>query len=178
MQNRSAIAMFTMSGILLLFATYASLLPDVLESKSSVVISTNKATVTEYLSTAKNWEGWMFEKADKDDSWRTLTSGEETGEGSVLKWFSKIIGDGGLEVKTIKDGVIVFERIQDSNAYRDRGYLTITEVENGVKVDWLDSIDISTTFPARFRAQDESYIEKFDSVNNVMLLNLKLQLEQ
>jgi hypothetical protein len=178
MQNRSAIAMFTMSGILLLFATFASLLPDVLESKSSVLISTSKSSITDYLSTAKNWEGWMFDQSEKDDSWRTLTSGEEQGEGSVLKWFSKIIGDGALEVKSIKNDLIVFERITDNNAYRDRGYLTITEVENGVRLDWIDSLDISTSFMARYYAQDERYINKIDSVNNVMLQSLKLELEK
>lgn len=177
MQNRSTIAMFIMSGILLLFATFASLLPDVLASNSSVVIKANKTEVIDYLSTANNWASWMFNKSEKDDSWRTLTSGEDKGEGSVLKWFSEIIGDGGLEIKRISENEIVFERITDNNAYRDRGYLTITEVPEGVKVNWLDSLDISTSFMARYHAQDEKYINKIDSVNNEMLLQLKLELE-
>ena len=177
MQNRSAIAMFTMSGVLLLFATFASLLPDVIESKSSVLISENKSTVTKYLSTAKNWESWMFSDADKDSSWRVITSGEEEGVGSVLKWFSDLIGDGALEVKKVEDNIVVFERITDNNAYSDRGYIRITELENGVKLDWIDSLDISRSFMARYHAQDAKYIEKIDSVNNVMLQNLKLQLE-
>jgi hypothetical protein len=178
MQNRSAIAMFTMSGILLLFATFASLLPDVLESKSSVVIRSDKTAVVDFLSTAKNWEVWMFNQSEKDDSWRILTAGEDKGEGSVLKWFSNIIGDGALEIKKVENDLIVFERITDNNAYRDRGYIAITEVEQGVKVDWIDSLDISTSFMARYNAQDERYINKIDSVNNVMLLNLKQVLEQ
>lgn len=170
--------MFTMSGILLLFATFASLLPDVLESNSSVVISVNKSTAIEYLSTANNWGVWMFEKSDKDESWRTLTSGEEKGVGSVVKWFSDVIGDGGLEIKKITKDQIVFERITDNNAYRDRGYLTFTDKQGGVEVEWLDSLDISTSFMARFHAQDEEYINKIDSVNNEMLLKLKFELEK
>ena len=150
--------MFTMSGVLLLFATFASLLPDVIESKSSVLILENKSTVTKYL-------------------WRVLTSGEEEGVGSVLKWFSDLIGDGALEVKKVKDNIVVFERITDNNEYSGRGYIKITELENGVKIDWIDSLDISRSFMARYHAQDVKYIKKIDSVNNVMLQNLKLQLE-
>lgn len=177
MQNRSAIAMFTMSGVLLLFATFASLLPDVIESNSSVLISENKSTVTKYLSTAKNWESWMFSDADKDSSWRVITSGKEEGVGSVLKWFSDLIGDGALEVKKVENNIVVFERITDNNAYSDRGYIRITELENGVKLNWIDSLDISRSFMARYHAQDVKYLEKIDSVNNVMLQNLKFQLE-
>ena len=178
MQNRSTFAMFTMSGILLLFATFASLLPDVLESNSSVIINVKKEKVIDYLSAANNWGVWMFDRSDKDDSWRTLTSGEIKGVGSTVKWFSSVIGDGGLEIKKISDEIIIFERITDNNAYRDRGYLTFKEIAEGIEVKWLDSLDISTSFMARFHAQDENYINKIDSVNTEMLLNLKFELEQ
>lgn len=178
MQNRSAMAMFIISGFLLLFATYASLLPDVLESNSSVVVATSKSKVVEYLSTAKNWENWIFKDTNKDNSWRVLTSGVEKGEGSVLKWFSELIGDGALEVKKVENDIIIFERISDNNLYRDRGYIRINEFEGGVKLDWTDSLDVSTNFMARYYAQDERYIKKIDSINNTILLNLKSQLEQ
>lgn len=177
MGNKSSVAMFTLSGILILFAAYASLLPDVIECKSSIVVKTNKASAIDYLSTSENWKHWLFEENTNDKSWRILTSGPEKGVGSVLKWLSDEIGDGGLELKKITDSQIIFERITDNNAFRDRGYINFSELEDGIKIEWIDSLDVSTSFMARYAAQEETYVDRIDSVNLVSLNQLKTKLE-
>lgn len=178
MGNKSSVAMFTLSGILILFATYASLLPDVIECKSSVVVNTDKTSAIDYLSNSENWKYWLFEENTNDDSWRVLTSGPKKGVGSVLKWLSDEIGDGGLEIKKITKNQIVFERITDNNAFRDRGYINFSDSdEGGVKIEWIDSLDVSTSFMARYAAQEETYVHRIDSVNLVSLNQLKSKLE-
>lgn len=178
MGNKSSVAMFIMSGVLILFATYASLLPDIIECKSSVEINVKKEEVIDYLSVSENWKDWLFEEGNQDDSFRILTAGPAQGVGSVLKWFSDEIGDGALEIKKISDELIVFERITDSNAFRDRGYIKIKEIESGIKLEWIDSLDVSTSFMARYAAQDESYHVRIDSVNLTSLNQLKTKLEK
>ena len=60
MGNKAAIALFGMSGILILFATYTSLLPDVVESKAQIEINSSKSQLIHYLSSAKDWDEWLF----------------------------------------------------------------------------------------------------------------------
>lgn len=178
MGNKAVIALFGMSGLLILFATYASLLPDVLESKSQMEIKTDKTSLINYLSNASDWDEWLFPESVKNmDDWKTLSAGKTNGEGSVIKWFSEAMGDGGLEIKSIDSTKIVFERISDNNAFRDRGYLKFQETGNGVLVSLLDSLDISTNFIARYEAQDETYLSIIDSSNAEVLKRLKLIIE-
>lgn len=178
MGNKPAIALFGMSGLLVLFAAYASLLPDVLESKAQVEINANKSEVINYLSNASNWDEWLFPESVKEmEDWKTLSAGKSSGEGSVIKWFSEAMGDGGLEIKAINSNEIIFERISDNNAFRDRGYLNIEGDTNGVVLSLLDSLDISTNFIARYEAQDESYLSLIDSSNVEVLTRLKSILE-
>ena len=61
MGNKAAIALFGMSGVLVLFAAYASMLPDVLESKAEVEIKASKTEVYNYLSSAGDWDEWLFD---------------------------------------------------------------------------------------------------------------------
>lgn len=179
MGNKAGIALLGMSGLLILFATYASLLPDVLASKTTIKVTVPPSEVVRHLSTAGDWEDWMFSHQVKSvGEWRTLVSGKNSGEGSVLKWFSKVLGDGGLEIKTISNNKVVFERISDGNAFRDRGYFFIDSIAEGTDITFLDSLDVSTNFMARYEAQDSSYIEKINASNLEMLQRLKKQLEQ
>tara|TARA_B100000963_G_C22620613_1_gene669768 strand:+ start:213 stop:758 length:546 start_codon:yes stop_codon:yes gene_type:complete len=178
MGNKAAIALFGMSGILILFATYTSLLPDVIESKAQIEISSPKLQLIHYLSSAKDWDEWLFtEEIKKTEDWKTMTAGESDGEGSVLKWFSEGIGDGALEIKKIDSAQIVFERISDNNSFRDRCYLFLENSKNGTLLKMVDSLDLSTNFFARYEAQDQSYIDDIDSSNLEVLKRLKLILE-
>tara|TARA_Y100000589_G_scaffold243017_1_gene230617 strand:- start:5668 stop:6210 length:543 start_codon:yes stop_codon:yes gene_type:complete len=178
MGNKAAIALFGMSGILILFATYTSLLPDIIESKAQIEINSSKSELIDYLSKAKDWEEWLFtEDIKKTEGWSTMTSGKSFGEGSVLKWFSESIGDGALEIKKIDSTQIIFERISDNNSFRDRCYLFLEDLENGTLLRMVDSLDIATNFFARYEAQDESYIQDIDLSNLEVLRRLKTILE-
>ena len=178
MGNKAAIALFGMSGLLLLFATYTSLLPDVIESKAQIEINSPKSQLIHYLSKAKDWEEWLFtENIKKTEGWSTKTAGKSFGEGSVLKWFSEGIGNGALEIKKIDSTRIVFERISDNNSFRDRCYLFLEDVQNGTLIKMVDSLDLSTNFFARYEAQDESYIKDIDLSNFEVLRRLKSILE-
>ena len=178
MGNKAAIALFGMSGLLVLFATYASLLPDVLKSEAQVEVKIDKERAIKYLSSASDWDDWLFPHSVKEmDDWKTLSAGKSFGEGSVIKWFSEAMGDGGLEIKSIDSSQIIFERISDNNAFRDRGYINFEKTVNGVLIYMIDSLDISTNFIARFEAQNEDYIEMINSSNVEVLTRLKLILE-
>lgn len=178
MGNKAVIALFGMSGLLVLFATYASLLPDVLESKAQIEINASKTEVVQYLSKAADWDEWLFsEEVKNQEKWRTLTAGKSSGEGSVLKWFSETLGDGGLEIKKLDSTLIIFERISDNNSFRDRCYLNIENKGNGVVIKMIDSLDVSTNFVARYEAQDDSYLSNIDSSNVTVLRRLKDKLE-
>ena len=178
MGNKAAIALFGMSGILILFATYTSLLPDVVESKAQIEINSSKSQLIHYLSSAKDWDEWLFtEEIKKTEGWKIMTAGKSDGEGSVLKWFSEGIGDGALEIKKIDSSQIIFERISDNNSFRDRCYLFIEDVHNGILLKMVDSLDLSTNFFARYEAQDESYIDDINSSNYEVLRRLKTRLE-
>lgn len=176
MGNKAAIALFTVSGVLVLFSVYASLLPDVLASKTSIEIQASNQDVARYLGKAKNWEEWLFSAETKKDGWRILTSGKDSAEGSVLKWFSELEGDGGLEIKRLSFDTIVFERISDNNAFRDRGYLFLETTDSVTQITFLDSLDISTNFVARYNAQDTTYLEKINMENQSALRRLKYKL--
>ena len=174
MGNKAAFALFGMSGFLLLFATYVSLLPDLIESRAQVEIDYPKQNLTNYLSRVGDWEEWLFtEKIKNTEGWRTVKAGEAFGEGGVLKWFSESIGDGALEIKKIDSLKIIFERISDDNSFSDRCYLFLEETENGTKIKMIDSLDLSANFFARYEAQDESYIKEINSSNFAVLERLK-----
>ena len=127
-----------------------------------------------YLSKAGDWEEWLFtDNIKKTKDWNTKTTGKSFGEGSVLKWYSEVIGDGGLEIKKIDSTQIVFERISDNNSFRDRCYLFVQDSQNGTLLKMIDSLDIATNFFARYEAQDESYIRGIDSSNLIVLKRLK-----
>ncbi len=178
MGNKAAIALFGMSGILVLFAAYASILPDVLESKAQVEINASNHEVVSYLTKASDWEEWMFtENIKGKGEWRTMNSGKVSGEGSVLKWFSEIIGDGGLEIKKIDTNQIVFERVSDNGSFEDRCYLNIKSVKKGVVIKMIDSLSVKSNFIARYEAQDDSYIKMLDSSNFKLLERLKSKIE-
>lgn len=178
MGNKAVIALFGMSGILVLFAAYASMLPDILESKAQVEIKASGNEVVSYLTKAGDWEEWLFtEEVKSKGEWRTMMSGKASGEGSVLKWFSKIVGDGGLEVKKLDPSQIVFERVSDNGSFEDRCYLNIEPSNEGVVIKMIDSLSIKSNFAARYEAQDDSYIKTIDSSNVKVLERLKLKIE-
>jgi len=176
--NKAAIALFGMSGILILFATYTSLLPDIIESRVEIEVNTTKFELISYLSKAKDWEEWMFtEEVKNSENWKTQSAGKSEGEGSVLKWFSETIGDGGLEIKKIDSSLVKFERISDNNSFRDRCYFFLSNTKEGILLKMLDSLDLSTNFFARYEAQDDSYVKKINSSNLEVLKRLKYILE-
>ena len=176
--NKAAIALFGMSGILILFATYTSLLPDIIESRVEIEVNTTKFELISYLSKAKDWEEWMFtEEVKNSENWKTQSAGKSEGEGSVLKWFSETIGDGGLEIKKIDSSLVKFERISDNNSFRDRCYFFLSTTKEGILLKMLDSLDLSTNFFARYEAQDDSYVKKINSSNLEVLKRLKYILE-
>lgn len=178
MENKAAIALFGMSGLLILFAAYVSFLPDILESKAEVKVKASKTDVVRYLTRARDWETWLFKPEIKESSsWRTMASGKDTGEGSVLKWFSESIGDGGLEIKKIDTNQIVFERISDNGGFEDRCYLDLISDGDYVVIKMIDSLSIKSNFIARYEAQDDSYIKMIDSSNVEVLRRLKSNLE-
>ena len=106
-----------------------------------------------------------------------MNAGKTSGEGSVLKWFSESIGDGGLEIKKIKDDLIVFERISDNGAFEDRGYLYLIPTDSSTTIKLIDSLSIKSNVIARYDAQDDSYIQHIDSINLEVLKRLKMNLE-
>ncbi len=178
MGNKAAFALFGMSGLIVLFAAYVSFLPDILESKAEVKVNASKTDVVAYLTRAKDWETWLFKpKIRESSSWRTMTSGKESGEGSVLKWFSESIGDGGLEIKKINTNQIVFDRISDNGAFEDRCYLNLISDGDYVVIKMIDSLSIKSNFIARYKAQDYSYLKTIDSSNVEVLRRLKSNLE-
>lgn len=178
MRNKSAIALFGMSGLLVLFATYASLLPDVIASKAEIEIKASSTEIITFLKKAENWADFAFaDEVKHNGKWRIMLSGKESGEGSVLKWFSDKIGDGGLEIKRVNADTLIFERISDNNAFRDRGYFSFAQNDSVTKVSFLDSLDLSTNFMARYEAQDDTYLPKIDSNNLEMLKRLKTVIE-
>ena len=178
MGNKAAFALFGMSGLLLLFSTYISLLPDVIESTVEIEINYPKEDFINYLSDASNWEEWLFqEKVKYSEDWRTMKSGNTTGEGSVLKWFSEDIGDGALEIKKIDSDKIVFERVSDDGSFTDRCYLNLQSNSDGLVIKMIDSLDLSANFFARYEAQKEFYAQDIDSSNFKVLKRLKFLLE-
>jgi len=178
MGNKAVIALFGMSGLLILFATYASLLPDVLESRAEVEIAKSKVEIKSFLNTASDWEEWLFEESLRNsEDWKVIPAGKASGEGSVLKWLSERIGDGGLEIKKLDTNQIIFERISDNNSFRDRCYLNLESTRNGTKIIMIDSLDVSTNFIARYDAQDEQYLKMIDSSNVEVLKRLKSKIE-
>ncbi len=178
MGNKAAVALFGMSGLLLLFSTYISLLPDVIESKAEIDINYPKEELINYLSKASDWEEWLFQEEVKNsESWRTMKAGNTTGEGSVLKWFSEGIGDGALEIKKIDSAQIVFERVSDNGSFEDRCYLNFRSNSDGLVIKMVDSLDLSANFFARYEAQEESYVQDINSSNFKVLKRLKFVLE-
>tara|TARA_Y100000766_G_C18902264_1_gene604001 strand:+ start:107 stop:652 length:546 start_codon:yes stop_codon:yes gene_type:complete len=179
MGNKAAIALFGMSGLLLLFSTYISLLPDLIESRAEIEINYSRAELINYLSKVSDWENWLFtEEVKKSEDWRTITTGKSVGEGSVLKWFSDDIGDGALEIKKIDSTQIVFERVSDNGSFQDRCYLNIqSNSTNGSIIKMIDSLDISANFFARYEAQKESYIQDINSSNFKVLRRFKAVVE-
>jgi len=179
MGNKAAIALFGMSGLLLLFSTYISLLPDLIESRAEIEINSSKSELINYLSKISDWEHWLFkEEVKKSEGWRTMTTGKSVGEGSVLKWFSDDIGDGALEVKKIDSSQIIFERVSDNGSFQDRCYLSIqSNYTNGSIIKMIDSLDISANFFARYEAQKESYVQDINSSNLKVLRRLKSVVE-
>ena len=178
MGNKAAFALFGMSGLLILFATYVSFLPDLIESKAEVNVKASKGDILTYLSRAEDWSEWLFHPDVKSSSsWRIMNAGKTSGEGSVLKWFSESIGDGGLEIKKIKDDLIVFERISDNGAFEDRGYLYLIPTDSSTTIKLIDSLSIKSNVIARYDAQDDSYIQHIDSINLEVLKRLKMNLE-
>lgn len=177
MGNKAAIALFAVSGVLILFSVYASLLPAVLESRTSIQVNAPKDKIINYLGKASRWEEWLFSDQTKAKEWRVMTTGKDSAVGSVLKWFSKTEGDGALEIKRMHPSELMFERITDNNAFQDRGYLKFTSTSYGTKIEFLDSLDISTNFIARYNAQDSLYSSKIDMENQRALIRLKYKLE-
>ena len=147
MGNKAAFALFGMSGLLLLFSTYISLLPDVIESRAEIKINYPKEELINYLSNASAWEEWLFQEQVKNaEGWKTISAGRSLGEGSVLKWFSESIGDGALEIKKIDSAQIVFERVSDNGSFQDRCYLNFKSNSDGLVVKMIDSLDLSANF--------------------------------
>ena len=178
MGNKAAVALFGMSGLLLLFSTYISLLPDVIESRAEIEINYPKEELINYLSKASDWEEWLFqEQVKKEEGWRTMKSGNSFGEGSVLKWFSEGIGDGALEIKKIDSAQIVFERVSDNGSFEDRCYLNFHSNSDGLIIKMVDSLDLSANFFARYEAQEESYVQDINSSNFKVLKRLKFVFE-
>lgn len=178
MGNKAAIALFGMSGLLLLFSTYISLLPDVIESRAEIEINCKKDELISYLSRATDWEEWLFQEQVKNaEGWKTISAGRSLGEGSVLKWFSESIGDGALEIKKIDSAQIVFERVSDNGSFQDRCYLNFQNNSDGLVIKMIDSLDLSANFFARYEAQEESYIQDINSNNFKVLKRLKFAVE-
>lgn len=178
MHKKSVIILVIGSILIGLIAIYISFLPKLIPVTVSQKCSVNIPDAKLYLDTPTNWINWMVQPQNKVDKVQNVKN--QTGTGAVGKWWSEKLGDGAIEILTISDSSINYQLISDNNSFRERGKLIFKSINSlnndSITITWLDTLDISTSLPARWQA--ETIKKHISSGNSKMLNQLILNLNE
>jgi len=173
MHKKSVIILVISSILIGLAAIYISFLPKLIPISVNQSSLVPKNEIKLFLDTPTNWISWMVQPASKIKKVHNVAN--QTGTGAVGKWWSDELGDGAIEILAISDTTINYQLISDNNNFRERGKLIFKQTtENEVNITWLDTLDISTSLPARWQASSiQNHIETGNQkMLNQLILNL------
>lgn len=167
MWKKGPVFLIGFSLIVVVFMGWVSLLPDAVALKSEYHFQHDKLAVKNYLSSSENWKQWLFSTWDPD--MKFIQNGPLVGNGAGFKWFSKLEGDGAVEIKYVTNDSLVYELISDKGMFRERGQFVFEQMEEGTKVVWTDTLDVSTSFFARLAARKENFTLNINAKNKSTL---------
>ena len=167
MKIKAPIVIVGFSILIALFLAYVSFLPKVVVVKSKLEIKATQEELLNYLSQTNSWKDWFF--IVPDSSRRFLQIGHKGGVEAGIKWFSKLEGDGALQLKFLSKDSISYDMITDNNQFREKGKMYFKSMDSLTTITWLDSLDVSTSLFSRIAAKNESFASRME-VNNLMIL--------
>lgn len=176
MQTKLALGMVVFSLLIGGLALYISFLPELVYVQVETNVNKEDHEVDEYLSNPANWENWIV--GDIDLIERSMVVKNESGDSLILKWWSKEIGDGALELLSVDSvrNTIRYQMVTDNALYREKGELLWEKTIGGTKIVWKDTLDISTNLTSRWMAGD-GLEEMVESGNQNMLNQLRSELK-
>ena len=178
MKIKSPIIIIVFSLLVGLCAVLISFLPKIVVVHSAYEIKASQQEVSVFLSKADTWKKWFFVNADP--SRRYLKIGADTSLNSGFKWFSKLEGDGALQIKQVTKDSISYEMISDNNQFREKGRFYLKVKENNTDpmtlITWVDSLDVSTSLFSRFQAKNEGFVKRMEIKNVELLKNMEKQI--
>lgn len=123
-------------GAVLLFGVLALgvLLPTDWEASASRVVSAAPDSVYALLDSPEGWRAWT---AWPDSG--LVRSGPEGGTGAAIAWNDAELGEGSFRiVEAVEPELVRYEVEVSGGAMRTAGTLSLTPVEDGVRVDWRE----------------------------------------
>lgn len=174
MQIKFIIATIIISLVIASLAIYTSFLPKLVATEVEIEVDYSSDKIYKYLNNVENWGGWIVGSPKDID--KMQFSGKLEGEGAVLKWWSKKLGDGALELLNVSDSFVCYQMISDNNIFRQKGVVFWKENISGSKIIWRDTLDISTNLMGRWSA-GENFSNSIKNANKkyLYLLNNNIQ---
>lgn len=152
MGKKGPVILIGFSMLVLIFMAWVSTLPDIIPIENKVVFPTEANTerkVQTALADSENWKKRLFLNLDSKVRFMPLKDG--------YKWFSDEEGDGALALNQKENDTISYQLITDNGQFRNRGVYFFDYSKGETTLTWRDTLDVSTSFFARWSAKDEKF---------------------
>ncbi len=119
------------------------LMPSKFSVQRSTVIAADPGAIYEKFATPKTWAEWSAWTAQEDPSLEYAYEGPETGQGAVMKWTAKQMGNGRLTITEAVPGQTVRYKMEmEGTSLSVNGHISMEPGQGGTKVTWHDTGDV------------------------------------
>jgi hypothetical protein len=141
------------AALLVLFLAVAFFLPPRFAVERSTVIAAPADSIYVRVATPRTWAAWSAWTASEDSTLVYTYAGPDSGDGAIMRFTAKQMGDGELEiVETIPGRAVGYELRFAGTDMKVTGRVTLEPVAGGTKVTWRDAGDLGGNVLLRYLA--------------------------
>lgn len=119
------------------------LMPSHYAVQRIAVIPAPSDTLYQRFATLRTWNRWSAWNSRRDPSIVYVYEGPETGKGGAMRWTSRKMGDGRLDLVDAEPGhEVEYQLRMQGTDFVAHGHIRLEPVAGGTKVTWRDDGDL------------------------------------
>lgn len=140
--GRIVLVLFVLVIVLFVVSRF---MPSRYAVERTAVIAASPDTLYQRLATVRTWDRWSAWNSRRDPSIAYVYEGPETGAGSAMRWTSRRMGNGRLEVTAAEPAREVdYQLHMEGTDFVAHGRITLSPGQGGTRVTWRDDGDLGT----------------------------------
>jgi hypothetical protein len=158
----------------------ATLLPDQIEVKQTIVVKATPDQIFPYLNNTSNWKRWSAWNITNDPSLIYLYGGPVSGAGARQNWNGDKVGNWHmLFTQSTAPDSLNYELKQEGQTIKSTGSFVLQKTEDGTLVTWIQRTPLEDNAVALYRGAWQNYKtekEILESLTNLQSLVTDTQL--